>query len=74
MARMDDNSPHCERWTNAKLMREARRKANLETFGPAGNTARGDAIRKETRLYRECWLNPLLDEIERRWIKPHKAG
>lgn len=32
MARYDDGSIYCRRWTNAKLMREARKYANLESF------------------------------------------
>lgn len=78
MARMDDSSPYVGRWTNAKLMREARRLANLEGFGgylPIGHVGRGfphddgDAIREATRNYRASWLNPILDEIERRFVK-----
>lgn len=78
MARKIDSSPHPSDWTNAKLMREARRLANMEQFGgylPEGYTARGfphddgDAIREATRLYRESWLDPVLDEIESRFVR-----
>lgn len=82
MARMDDLSSDYRRWTTAKLIREIRSKANLERFGgylPEGYNCRGfpyddgDAIREATRIYRESWLNPLIDELERRTIKPAKV-
>jgi len=86
MARYNDGSPHPDRWTNAKLMREARKYANLESF--AVGHYDGDEItfkpgwitqtcspeidkfcRDQTRLYRQNWLTPILDEIERRFVK-----
>jgi hypothetical protein len=90
MARYRDRSPHPRDWTNAKLMREARDFANMERFDgsldlglmkpfggkevhPTSNRA-GDAIREATRLYRSSWLNPILDEIERRFVKTKKAA
>lgn len=78
MARCNDSSPDCQRWTNRKLLAEIRRYANLETFGsffrnaPADFSTQsesGDFIRRETQVYRETWLLPLLDEIERRMLK-----
>lgn len=76
MARMDDSSSDYRRWTNAKLMHEARKTANLENFGVFvydGINAKGDectkAIRERTRQYRDTWMNPILDEIERRFVK-----
>lgn len=84
MARYNDLSPHVENWTNAKLMREARRLANLEGFGaslpescpPLGGwmTDHGDAIREATAPYRDSWLTPVLDEIERRFVKSRPAA
>jgi hypothetical protein len=79
MARYNDLSSDCTRWTNRKLMHEARRLANFETFG-ASMIARGtiliatsddatDFVREETRIYRATWLAPILDEIERRFVK-----
>ena len=86
MARYNDNSPYCERWTNRKLMAEARKYANMEsmsighydgdeiTFKP-GWTGQVNAVdpadfaRNVSRLYRETWLAPILDEIERRFVK-----
>ena len=32
-----------------------------------------DAIREATRLYRDSWVNPVLDEIERRLVKPKRV-
>ena len=76
MARYNDASPHPDRWTDAKLMREARKYANLEGFsmwvydGIEGKgDAASDAIREATRNYRDSWLNPILDEIEKRFVK-----
>jgi hypothetical protein len=70
----NDNSIYCENWTNAKLMREARKLANLENFGMIDRAGplNGDTIREATRLYRGSWLNPVLDEIERRFVKKPK--
>lgn len=80
MARMNDMSPHPGRWTNAKLMREAKRLASYESAGlnlPEGYVVKPwhaggndtPAIIEATRIYRESWLNPILDEIERRLVK-----
>lgn len=84
--RYNDNSPHPERWTNAKLMARAMETANLKTFSgglpqdfrPDNNGGGfgddGDAIREATRLYRGSWMNPVLAEIERRFVKGGKAA
>ena len=87
MARYDDLSPYPEKWTNAKLMREARSHAHLETFSVGYNTIPAiyregwhdqankgqmpveEFCREQTRIYRETWLNPILDEIECRFVK-----
>lgn len=75
MTRYNDMSIHPENWTNAKLMREARSKANLETFAnsypvnPEPDQQAAEYVREVTRLYRETWLKPILDEIERRFVK-----
>lgn len=80
MGRRYDNSPHPCDWTNKKLMAEARKFANLENFSgscgyrsdmvladfPADN---GPTLREHTRIYRNSWLNPILDEIEKRFVK-----
>lgn len=63
------------RETNAALIKRLRETANLETFngGLPGNDHAGandgPAIREATRLYRNTWMNPILDEIERRFVK-----
>lgn len=75
MARYDDTSMDVTRWTNRKLMAELRLKANLSTFqrlmvGSGENTAlTADAIRNVTRPYRDSYLNPVIDEIERRFVR-----
>jgi len=76
MARYNDNSPHPRDWTNAKLIHELNRTANLKDFGIFvydGIIAKGDdcadAIREKTRLYRQTWMQPVIDEIERRFVK-----
>jgi hypothetical protein len=87
MARYNDASPHPDKWTNAKLMREARRVTSFNDFGSGhfdgkepvtfhpgwsnqtGSPDLGDFVREHTRLYRDSWLNPILDEIERRFVK-----
>jgi len=87
MARYNDMSCHPQRWTNAKLMREARKCANLERFSCVHNDIEAnyrvgwhnqvnkdqmpveDFVREQTRPYRQSWLDPILDEIERRFVK-----
>ncbi len=87
MARYNDLSCHCDKWTNAKLMREARGYANMESFSVGYNdipanyregwhdqvnpdaTRIDDFCREQSRIYRDTWLKPLLDEIERRFVK-----
>ena len=89
MARYRDSSPHPADWTNRKLMAEAMKYANLESFSvgffdgpettfrpgwhnqqqePKGPTV-DDFCRQQTRLYRATWLQPVLEEIERRFVK-----
>lgn len=85
MARRNDSSPHPDQWTNAKLMAEARKYANLVSFstghydGPevtfrpgwasqTGSPEVPDFCREQTRLYRESWLEPILDELQRRFL------
>lgn len=84
--RCNDKSPHPRYWTNAKLMRGARKYANLESFsvglyngeeaafkpgwkGQTGSPDVADFCREQTRLYRDSWLQPILDEIEKRFVK-----
>lgn len=87
MARYRDSSSSCHCWTNAKLMREAKRLANLESFSVGWNDIPAefkigwheqvnpnsprvdDFILAQTKLYRETWLAPILNEIERRFVK-----
>ncbi len=86
MARYDDSSVYVERWTNAKLMREARKYANLESFSTGffdgsettfkpgwasqtGSPPVDEFCREQTRIYRTSYLTPILDEIERRFVK-----
>lgn len=75
MARMNDDSPYAERWTNTKLFREVRRYANLEHFSGSGVDVEtilrpfpkdnGDIFREATRIYRHQ-LNHLLDILAKR--------
>lgn len=86
MARYNDGSIYHEKWTNSKLMSEARKYANLESFSvgwydgeevtfkpgwasQTGSPEIADFCRERSRIYRETYLNPLLDEIERRFVK-----
>lgn len=73
----NDLSPDYERWTNAKLMREITRVASFEKFGDYFREAAvtfgtqedcGDFIRETTRIYRQTWLEPLLEEVTRRFV------
>jgi hypothetical protein len=79
MARYNDNSCYYKDWTNKKLISELTKTANLETFSDSifdGNLPNvcGEeasiAIRERTKLYRESWMQPIIEEIERRLIKP----
>lgn len=74
----NDNSSDCRRWSNRKLMAQARKLANLTEFGSyfreqpmilSVNEDAGPFVRETTRLYRETWLAPILDEIERRFVR-----
>jgi hypothetical protein len=78
MARYDDRSPYVERWTNQGLITALRDKVNFVSAGfnlPSAfvdeNHTRSDTdmIREATRLYRETWVNPIIDEIERRLVR-----
>ncbi|AHJ10757.1 hypothetical protein P106B_74 [Rhizobium phage vB_RglS_P106B] len=77
MARMNDNSTYVGRWTTAKLFAELNKSANLESFSMSDMngiaTKRGNecanAIREATRLYRETWMQPIINELERRFNK-----
>ena len=72
--RRNDASHDPERWTHAKLVARLREVANLETYGGGLGGTPPDVVREETRLYRESWLAPLLDEVERRMIARKPAG
>lgn len=65
MARMNDDSPYHERWTNKKLFDELMRTANLRDFGGM-DSLEADRIRERTRLYRDTWMNPLIRELAKR--------
>ena len=78
MSGYNNNSSDCRRWTNARLIDEARRLSEMSGFGRffrdqpvifSVNEDCGDWIRETTRLYRETWLAPILDEIERRFVR-----
>ena len=78
MSGYNNSSPDCTRWTNARLIDEARRLSELSGFGHffrdqpvilGVQEDSGPFIREETRLYRETWLNPILDEIDARLTK-----
>lgn len=62
--RRNDASTDPTRWTHAKLLRELRSKANLESYSHSciGGSLQVDAdtIREQTRVYRDSWLAPLL--------------
>ena len=62
MARYNDNDPDIRKWTNRKLMAEARKYANLETYG-------GGPVSSDEQLYRDTYLTPVLNEIERRFVR-----
>jgi hypothetical protein len=76
MPRMNDSSHSVDRWTSAKLFRELNKYANLASFGgnlPAemmtdwkAGRDDGNAIREATRLYRQTYLQPIIDELARR--------
>jgi hypothetical protein len=77
--RYNDNSSDIRRWTNSKLIRRLKETANLETFSdsifdgvlpPVNGDESSKVIRERTRLYRESWMQPIIEEIERRLIKP----
>lgn len=40
--------------------------------GQVNDTDPADFARDVSRLYRDSWLNPLLDELERRFVKVRK--
>jgi len=75
MPKYNNASSHYYRWTNKKLIDELRKYANLESFSvstigeSATMPATDDAIREKTRLYRQTWMDPLINEIESRFIK-----
>ena len=66
--------------TNAQLIARLRETANLATYSEglqgcdAAKPVSADTIRDQTRLYRETWLAPIIDEIEARLVKPKKEG
>ena len=79
MARMNDSSAYYGEWSKRKLINQIRKYSNMESFGgalpddfeykPGFPNDHGPAIREATRIYRDSWLNPLIDELERRLIK-----
>jgi hypothetical protein len=73
--RYDDSDPNVRRWTNAKLMREAKR---LGAKGPdwvthATPMPGSPEFKRLVDGWAETWLLPVLDEIERRFVKSKKA-
>ena len=78
MARYNDNSYRYEDWSPRKLLVRLRETANLETFcdsifdgdlPPVKGEEGSKIIRERTRIYRESWINPIIDELEKRLIK-----
>jgi hypothetical protein len=87
MAHYNDMSSDHTKWSKAKLLREIRKYANMESFSVGYNEIEvaynvgwheqvnknmpsvEDFCREQTRIYRESWLNPLIDELERRFCK-----
>lgn len=76
MARYNDRSPHPAKWTNAKLIERLTETANLQSlhyqprlFGETPPEMDGDSIREVTRLYRDSWMQPIIDEIAKRFVK-----
>lgn len=73
------------RRTNAALVAALRRVANFESAAfdniypdardplPSGEDQATEFIVRRTRLYRETWLAPLLDEIERRLCRKGRS-
>lgn len=61
--------------TNKVLIARLRETANLESYseglqGPdPEKPVSANVIREQTRIYRETWLAPIIDEIERRLVK-----
>lgn len=75
--RMDDYSSDHRRWSSRKLVKELRDKANLTSFStptcgllPNDPAVDADHIRHATKLYRDTWMNPIINELERRLVKP----
>lgn len=72
MARMNDRSPYPREWATAKLFRELNKYANLESFSWSINPEysqppiSANDIREATRLYRQTWLQPIINELARR--------
>lgn len=73
MPRMNDRSPYPREWTTAKLFRELNSYANLESFSWEHNATWGgsrprdaDDVREVTLVYRQSWLQPIINELARR--------
>lgn len=76
--RYNNMSSDYAKWSPQKLFARLRETANLESFCDSifdGDlpAVRGDesatVMRERTRLYRESWMQPIIDELERRMIK-----
>jgi hypothetical protein len=76
MPRYDDHYYSPTRWTNAKLMREAKRLGGkgpeISFESPFAPKSTADY---KTRYagWNESWLRPILDEIEKRFLKTRNA-
>lgn len=78
MARFNDNSSDYTRWSNKRLFERLEETANLKTFCDSifdGNLPAvmgeesSDVIRERTRLYRESWMQPIIEELKKRILK-----
>lgn len=76
MARSVNNSSSDHTlWSTAKLVREINGYANMTSFGVGPYVRQKDDegatafIQRQTQLYRNSWLNPLLDELRLRTDK-----
>ena len=79
MGYRDDSSPHIDRWTNAKLFRELKRLLSMESarfnlpegYSPAPYHNGDDtaAIAEATRVWRQSWVDPIVEELEKRAVK-----
>jgi hypothetical protein len=73
--RRDNHSVDPSDWTMKHLVHKIELFANLSSFGTSRDELKGhieqsksggDAVRDATRLYRDTWLQPMIDELKLR--------